>query len=144
MEFVQRGVRRSHDERQSEDARAMLSKGPVEQRGQDGVLGKMPTFAHDELNRGDGCVRDLRREPAQKWTNESRGVFRRQQIGRSDEDENHPGENREPVFEKSAHRKPNHKAGACANGAALRIVGVSARRRDLGPALPRNALQWPN
>jgi hypothetical protein len=40
------------------------------------------------------------------------------QIGGADENENHPGQDRQPIFQKPAHQKPNHNRAACANFAA--------------------------
>ena len=82
------------------------------------VLGQMRAFANNELDRRNCCIRNAGSEPAEERTDESRGVFRGKQIGGADEDENHPGEDRQPEFEKSAHRKRNHNRAACANFAA--------------------------
>ena len=115
MEFVEAGVKRGD----YESARVTrLSKRPAQERSEDCIFGQVRAFPDNELNGGDRGVGNIGREPAQEWRDETRGVGGRKQIGRADEDENHPGDNGQPVFEEWAHRKRNHKAIACANLAA--------------------------
>jgi hypothetical protein len=115
VEFIEGGVERADDECDRKRSLAMLAECAVKQRGEDCVFGEVPAFSNDQLDRPDGRVGKIGREPAQKRADKSRGVVGRKQIGGADEDENHPRKNGEPEFQKSAHQKRNHKAGACAN-----------------------------
>lgn len=115
MEFVEGGVDRSDHKCEDEDALMLLTEGSIKQRGEDCVFGQVAAFADDELDRGDRGVGHSGGEPAEKRTDEARGVFGRKQIGGPDEDENHPGNDRQPVFQEPAHRKRNHNASACAS-----------------------------
>ena len=90
----------------------------MKKRGEDRVFDEVRAFANEELDGGNCRVGNVGGEPAQKRADESRGVLRGQQIGRADENENHPEQDRQPIFENAAHQKQNHRRAACANFAA--------------------------
>src|SRR3954447_13011646 len=97
MEFIQRGGNGCDDETKDEDladSPLVLPKSAIEKRSEDRVLGEVSAFADNELNGGDRCVRNIGSEPAEEGADEPGGVRGREQIGRADEDENHPGDDR--------------------------------------------------
>src|SRR6478609_230152 len=100
MEFIKRGVDRREDKGNSRHSLTVLTQGAKQQRREKRVFGEVATLTDDELHRSNGGVRHLRREPTQKRTDESRGVLRGKQIGRPDENKNHPDESRKPIFQK--------------------------------------------
>lgn len=121
MEFIEHGIDGGDEEGNEKGSADLLlnqAQCPGKKRGENRVFGQMRAFADNELDRRNCCIRNAGSEPAEERTDESRGVFRGKQIGGADEDENHPGEDRQPEFEKSAHRKRNHNRAACANFAA--------------------------
>ena len=121
MEFIERGVNGGDEEGNDEcSADSLLNQAqrPEEKRGEDRVLGQMRAFADNKLDRSNRRIRNTGSEPAEERTDEPRSVLRGEQVGGADENENHPGEDRQPEFQKSAHRKRNHNASACANFAA--------------------------
>jgi len=98
MKFVEAGVERSCEKSEPKYSIAMLPERAIQQRGQDRILGKVGAFANDELDRGDRRVRHIGRKPAHERANETRRVRGGEQVSRSDENENHPDENGQPVF----------------------------------------------
>jgi len=118
MEFVERGEDGGDEEGNDEDSvnlQTTLTESAAKKRGENPVFSQVSTLAHDHLDRGYCCVRNMGSEPAEQRTDEPRGALRGKQVRGPDEDENHPGQDRQPEFYKSAHQKRNHNAGACAN-----------------------------
>ena len=121
MKFVECGIDGRENKANCEDTpdpRLTLAKRPEKKGRENRVFGKVSAFADNELDRSNGCIRNIGSEPAEEGTDEPRGVLRREEIGGSDENENHPGEDRQPIFQKLTHRKRNHNRAACANFAA--------------------------
>ena len=121
MKFIERGIdgrdKKAHGEPAAE-SQLILAKGPGKKRGENRVFGEVGAFADNELDKSNGCIRNIGIEPAEERTDEPRSVLRREEIGGADENENHPGEDRQPIFQKPTHRKRNHNRAACANFAA--------------------------
>lgn len=121
MKFIERGVSGSDEEthrKGTAESQLMLAKRPEKKGGENRVFGEVGAFADNELDRSNRCIRNIGSEPVEKRTDESRGVLRGKQIGRTDENENHPGEDRQPIFQRPTHRKRNHNRAGCANFAA--------------------------
>ena len=118
MKFIERGVDGSEKEahgKDTADSRRTLAKRPEKKGGENRVFGEVGAFADNELNGSNGCIRNIGIEPAEKRTDEPRGMFGGKQVGGADENENHPDEDRQPIFQKPTHRKQNHNRAACAN-----------------------------
>ena len=121
MKFIERGVNRRGDKSQSGSAPEVVlavTERAIKERRQDRVLGEVGAFPHEQLDRLNGRSGNIGSDPAQEGTNEERRVFGGHQIGRADENKNHPEQDRQPVFQKPTHQKRNHNRAACANFAA--------------------------
>ncbi|MEY2521324.1 MAG: hypothetical protein QOF24_3083, partial [Verrucomicrobiota bacterium] len=121
MKFIERGVSGSDKEANDEgtsDSRLTLAKRPEKKGGEYRVFGEVGAFADNELDGSNGCIRNIGSEPAEERTDESRSVLGGKQVGGADENKNHPGQDRQPIFQKQMHRKQNHNRAACANFAA--------------------------
>ena len=121
MKFIERGVDGSEKEahgKDTADSRLTLAKRPEKKGRENRVFGKVSAFADNELDGSNGCIRNIGSEPAEERTDEPRGVLRREGVRGADENENHPGQDRQPIFQKLTHRKRNHNRAACANFAA--------------------------
>ncbi|MEN3367936.1 MAG: mannose-6-phosphate isomerase [Verrucomicrobiota bacterium] len=118
MKFIERCVKGGGDKSESGGARekiTTLAKGAEKQRGENGISRQMRAFADEQLNRRNGGFRNVWIDPMQKGADEARGVFRGHEVARSQKNQKHPGDNRNPIFQKVAHQKQNHTRAACAN-----------------------------
>ena len=102
MKLIDRGVngrdKETHGERPAE-GQLILPKRPGKKGGEDRVLGEVAAFTDNKLDRPDACVRNIRSKPAEERSDEPRRVLRRKQVGGSDENENHPRQGRQPIFD---------------------------------------------
>ena len=78
-----------------------------DKEAKNGIFGGVATLAHNELDAVDGFVRHLWIEPAQKWDDEAGGISGRAEVGGSAENQNHPNDYGQEIFEEpgSAHRR---------------------------------------
>ena len=104
MKFVSRSYERRHNPDAHGQYRHLhsaihsaISGAPQEDR-QNGVLSQVRAFANNELDLSDRFHGNIRLQPAQEWQDNSRRLFGRHQVGRTDKNEAQPDQDRQPIF----------------------------------------------
>jgi hypothetical protein len=104
MEFVRRRIDHRHAQREHcrfpktfSHSGPAITHGAQEQRRQNRVFSHMAALAHEKLNQSDRFQRNVRIKPEQEGHDETRSMFGRHQIGRTEKDQTHPGYDEHPV-----------------------------------------------